>query len=75
MRYGRIDCQSANQGATNPLGSMGVANFLFSFFFVFFFLKKYFFKIKVKNKLHDTWQDLIGPRVVFIKSMNDQRTK
>jgi hypothetical protein len=31
--------------------------------------------IKIKNKLHDTWRDLIGPHVIFVKSTNGQRMK
>jgi hypothetical protein len=40
--------------------------------FFFFLLKKFnffLFKIKIKNKLHDTCQDLIGPRVIFVSQL------
>jgi hypothetical protein len=51
-----------------------------NFFFFLFFEKIYIFfiffkQIKIKNKLYDTWQDLIGPHVISTKSTNGQRTK
>jgi hypothetical protein len=38
--------------------------------YFFFFLKKYIFSFFKKiNKLHDTWQDLIGPRVISLNQL------